>query len=276
MHVPHRERSGKLKGPVPLANIKRAETCEVPSDKGFGIKARDTQRRFSTCSLAHEFDLCTSAWILQVSLNAPDQQQAEYIFAVEDEEDRDEWINSIKMVMMQELNPKSKKESQLEERAKNKGKAAPKQGVVDSKRSILAEKVLKEQVNQAFQKFDADGSGTLDTKEIGAIASAVGKTFTQEELDEMCEELDRDKSGTVDYAEFEAWWCRTFSGELVEGSNLAAVMAAWTDIAHVEGVAYHPDRYVDPDDEFRARVWYLFDDIDSNHDRHISYVEFIK
>ena len=114
------------------------------------------------------------------------------------------------------------------------------------------------------------------SQEKKSISHAVGKTFSQQELDAMCAELDKDSSGTVDYAEFEAWWLKTFSGELVEGSNLAAVMAAWTDIEHIDGVAYHPDRYVDPDDEFRARVWYVFDEIDSNHDRHLSYIEFIK
>jgi hypothetical protein len=213
---------------------------------------------------------------MQISLHEPDNKQTEWVFAVDDEDDRDEWINCLKMIMLQELNPKSKKESESEQRAKAKGHAPPKTNAIGAKRNVLAEKVLKEQVQAAFQQFDTDGSGTLDTKEISAIAKAVGKTFSQEELDKMCAELDKDGNGTVDYAEFEAWWIKTFSGELVEGSNLAAVLAAWADMEHMEGIAYHPDRYVDPDDEFRARVWYVFDEIDSNHDRHLSYIEFIK
>jgi hypothetical protein len=51
---------------------------------------------------------------------------------------------------------------------------------------------------------------------------------------------------------------------------------AKADTQEVQGVAYHPDRYVDPDEEFRARVWYLFDQIDANHDDCISYIEFIR
>lgn len=31
---------GKLAGPVVLKDIKRAETCDVPSDRGFGLKVR--------------------------------------------------------------------------------------------------------------------------------------------------------------------------------------------------------------------------------------------
>jgi hypothetical protein len=212
----------------------------------------------------------------QIEVTGDKKKGSEWVFAVDNEEERDEWLDSIKMVMLQELNPKSKKQSAAEERAKAKGAAAPKHDVVGKKKGALAEKVLKEQVQAAFAKFDADGSGTLDTKEIGGIAAAVGKTFSQQELDSMTAELDKDNSGTVDYDEFEAWWLKTFSGELVEGTNLAAVMAAWTDIEHIDGVAYHPDRYVDPDDEFRARVWYVFDEIDNNHDKHLSYIEFIK
>jgi hypothetical protein len=37
---PRRSNAGKANGPIPLANIKRAETCDVPSDKGFGLKVR--------------------------------------------------------------------------------------------------------------------------------------------------------------------------------------------------------------------------------------------
>ena len=88
-------------------------------------------------------------------------------------------------------------------------------------------------------------------------------------------EMDSDKSGTVDYAEFEKYWLKTFSGDLVAGSKLAATIAQWMHVEHMNGVAYHPDRYVDPDDEFRARVWTVFDEIDGNHDHSITYIEFI-
>lgn len=173
---------------------------------------------------------------------------------------------------------------------------------LSDKKKTLSEKVLKEQCKTAFEKFDKvsarsgpinrlpcrlyhralttvppqDGSGSLDVKEFEGVVKACGKNFTQAELDEALAEIDADKNGTVNYEEFEAYWLKTFTGELVEGTNLSAVLAAWTDLEHIEGVAYHPDRYVDPDDEFRARVWYVFDEIDNNHDKHISYIEFIK
>lgn len=202
-----------------------------------------------------------------------DPKAPEWTFAVDNEEERDEWLDSLKMVMLQELDPKAKKQAQAEARAKSKGQKAP---VQPNKKNVLAEKVLKEQVAAAFAKFDKDGSGSLDRQEIVDVCKAVGKNFTDAEIADMLKDLDKDNSGSIDYDEFETWWCKTFTGELVEGSNLAAVMAAWSDLEHLEGVAYHPDRYVDPDDEFRARVWYVFDEIDNNHDKHLSYIEFIK
>jgi hypothetical protein len=202
-----------------------------------------------------------------------DSKDTEWTFAVENEEERDEWLDSLKMVMLQELDPKAKKQQQAEARAKSKGQKAP---APKNKKGVLAEKVLKEQVAAAFAKFDKDGSGSLDRQEIIDVCMAVGKNFSDAEIADMLTDLDKDNSGAIEYAEFETWWCKTFTGELVEGSNLAAVMAAWSDLEHLDGVAYHPDRYVDPDDEFRARVWYVFDEIDNNHDKHLSYIEFIK
>ena len=123
---------------------------------------------------------------------------------------------------------------------------------------------------------DQDGSGSLDVKEIAAVAKACNKDLSPDELASMLAEIDADGNGSVEYDEFEQYWVSKFSGELVEGTALAAMLAAWTDVEHISGVAYHPDRYIDPDDEFRARVWYVFDEIDSNHDKCISYIEFIK
>ena len=89
------------------------------------------------------------------------------------------------------------------------------------------------------------------------------------------EQLDADGSGEVSMEEFEEFWKSNFSGLLVQGSRLAALMAQFADTRHIAGVAYHPDRYIDPDDEMRARCWALFEEIDGNHDNFISYMEFM-
>eukprot|EP01043_Picozoa_sp_COSAG02_P003812 COSAG02_NODE_96_length_37408_cov_9.762604_8_plen_3626_part_00 len=108
------------------------------------------------------------------------------------------------------------------------------------------------------------------------MAKQLGKNLTPAELAQMMEELDSDGNGSVSAAEFAKFWKDKFTGSLVSGSKLAAMMAQFADARHIDGVAYHPDRYIDPEDEMRARCWALFEEIDSNHDHSISYMEFIK
>ena len=120
-----------------------------------------------------------------------------------------------------------------------------------------------------------DKSGSVSAEEIQAVAEQLGKSFSQAELGVAVQRLDKEGKGVVEYADFEAYWLEMFSGEYVRGEKLAAVMAQFADAEHIEGVAYHPDRYVDADDEMRARCWVLFEEIDSNHDHHISYIEFV-
>ena len=79
----------------------------------------------------------------------------------------------------------------------------------------------------------------------------------------------------MSYEDFEVYWMEMFSGEYVHGEKMAAMIAQFADTEHIDGVAYHPDRYIDDDDEMRARCWVLFEEIDSNGDHHISYIEFI-
>ena len=53
-----------------------------------------------------------------------------------------------------------------------------------------------------FEKYDADGSGTIDKEELGAIFGELGTPLTQEELDDLMRELDDDGNGTLDFKEF--------------------------------------------------------------------------
>jgi Ca2+-binding EF-hand superfamily protein len=57
-----------------------------------------------------------------------------------------------------------------------------------------------------FKKFDADGSGCLDSSELGKLTTALGAEFTQSELKEALEEVDTDGSGLIEISEFLAWW----------------------------------------------------------------------
>ena len=111
---------------------------------------------------------------------------------------------------------------------------------------------------------------------MATLAQSLNKPLSDVELDMAMKQLDTDGSGSVSFDEFKVFWRQKFRGQVVAGTKLAAIMAQWTDLGEMDGVAYHPDRYIDQDDEFRARVWATFEKIDSNGDQAISYIEFIK
>ena len=55
---------------------------------------------------------------------------------------------------------------------------------------------------ECFSLFDGDGSGSVDTSELGEVMKSLGQKMTDEELEEMIRNVDADGSGTVDFAEF--------------------------------------------------------------------------
>jgi calmodulin len=68
-----------------------------------------------------------------------------------------------------------------------------------------AQELTEEQVaefKECFSLFDSDGSGTVDTSELGEVMRSLGQKMSDDELHRMIEEVDADGSGTVDFAEF--------------------------------------------------------------------------
>jgi hypothetical protein len=57
-----------------------------------------------------------------------------------------------------------------------------------------------------FSEFDADGSGSIDTKEFQDLAFACGETLSDEETAAVVASLDKDGNGTIDVEEFRAWF----------------------------------------------------------------------
>lgn len=58
------------------------------------------------------------------------------------------------------------------------------------------------QLEKVFKSFDADGSGTLDTKEIEDVVHALGIALTKAEIHKMVVAADHDKSGHIEFVEF--------------------------------------------------------------------------
>ena len=60
----------------------------------------------------------------------------------------------------------------------------------------------KQEIREAFDLFDTDGSGTIDTKELKVAMRALGFESSKEELRKLVSQVDRDGSGAVDFTEF--------------------------------------------------------------------------
>ncbi|KAI8820521.1 centrin-1 [Fimicolochytrium jonesii] len=60
----------------------------------------------------------------------------------------------------------------------------------------------KQEIREAFDLFDTDGSGTIDTKELKVAMRALGFEPKKEELKRMIGEVDRTGSGVIDFNDF--------------------------------------------------------------------------
>merc|ERR1719468_558995 len=60
----------------------------------------------------------------------------------------------------------------------------------------------KQEIREAFDLFDTDGSGTIDAKELKVAMRALGFEPKKDEIKKMISDIDKDGSGTIDFQEF--------------------------------------------------------------------------
>ncbi|KAJ3391377.1 Centrin-1 [Entophlyctis sp. JEL0112] len=60
----------------------------------------------------------------------------------------------------------------------------------------------KQEIREAFDLFDTDGSGTIDVKELKVAMRALGFEPKKEEIKKMIDGIDKSGSGTIDFNEF--------------------------------------------------------------------------
>ncbi|KAI9007058.1 Centrin-1 [Gaertneriomyces sp. JEL0708] len=60
----------------------------------------------------------------------------------------------------------------------------------------------KQEIREAFDLFDTDGSGTIDTKELKVAMRALGFDPKKDELKKMIQEVDKQGTGTIDFNDF--------------------------------------------------------------------------
>ena len=67
--------------------------------------------------------------------------------------------------------------------------------------SDLTEEQIGE-YKEAFNLFDADGSGSIEADELREVFDALGVMVMDEEIQDMIRQVDVDGSGTIDFGEF--------------------------------------------------------------------------
>jgi Ca2+-binding EF-hand superfamily protein len=60
----------------------------------------------------------------------------------------------------------------------------------------------KQEIREAFDLFDADGTGTIDTKELKVAMRALGFEPKKEEIKKMIADIDKEGTGTIDFNDF--------------------------------------------------------------------------
>lgn len=63
-----------------------------------------------------------------------------------------------------------------------------------------------------FDKYDADGSGAVDKKELQAVFAECGQSLTDEECGELMTEFDTDGNGELEFKEFLAMMSKLVAG----------------------------------------------------------------
>ncbi|KAI4330619.1 hypothetical protein MLD38_028892 [Melastoma candidum] len=69
-------------------------------------------------------------------------------------------------------------------------------------RSHHLTKEKRQEIKEAFELFDTDGSGTIDAKELNVAMRALGFEMTEEQIHQMIADVDKDGSGAIDFDEF--------------------------------------------------------------------------
>ena len=59
-----------------------------------------------------------------------------------------------------------------------------------------------EEIKEAFDLFDTDGSGQIDPKELKAAMQSLGFEAKNQTIFQMISDLDKNKNGTIDFEEF--------------------------------------------------------------------------
>ncbi|RZB97437.1 putative calcium-binding protein CML20 [Glycine soja] len=134
----------------------------------------------------------------------------------------------------------------------------------------------KQEIKEAFELFDTDGSGTIDAKELNVAMRALGFEMTEEQINKMIEDVDKDGSGAIDYDEFEYM----MTAKIGERDTKEELMKAFNIIDHDKNgkiSALDIKRIAkELGQNFTDReIQEMVDEADQDNDREVSAEEFI-
>merc|ERR1711934_215 len=106
------------------------------------------------------------------------------------------------------------------------------QVTVVKKKTTMAKHGLTEdqvaEIKEAFDLFDTDGSGSIDTNELKAAMEALGMDAKSDEIRKLINDIDSDGDGTIDFDEFLAMMTARKHGENMTDDELKEMMD-WAD-----------------------------------------------
>merc|ERR1712023_347034 len=91
-----------------------------------------------------------------------------------------------------------------------------------SKKFDLTEE-QKQEIREAFDLFDTDGSGAIDAKELKVAMRALGFEPKKDEIRKMISDIDKDGDGTIDFDEF----MMMMSAKMAEKDSREEIMKAF-------------------------------------------------
>merc|ERR1711862_66565 len=84
-------------------------------------------------------------------------------------------------------------------------------GLTMAKHGLTQDQV--EEIKEAFDLFDTDGSGSIDVNELKVAMKALGMDAKSDEIRKLINDIDSDGDGTIDFDEFLAMMTARKQGE---------------------------------------------------------------